>query len=280
MSIAGGLEKAIERLDKVHGEALQIFSRNQRQWQSKALTETEAEAFRSARRHRHPLLPIAIHNSYLVNLAAGDPLIRSKSLANMVEELHRAEILGIEFVVMHPGSHGGAGIETGLRRVAQGLDKAFRQAGFPSRPTVLLETTAGQGTSLGSRFEELARIIDLSECGKRLGVCLDTCHIFAAGYDFRTEEQYERTMLEFARHIGFERLHFVHLNDAKYSLASRKDRHEHIGEGQIGLQGFRLLLNDRRCKDLPMVLETPKEKDLQEDIRNLAVLRGLMSPQA
>jgi deoxyribonuclease IV len=191
-------------------------------------------------------------------------------------ELRRCDSLGIPWAVIHPGSHGGAGIEAGLENVARHLDRVFELAGDRSKVTVLLETTAGQGTGLGSRFEELAWIIGQSRFADRLGVCFDTCHVFAAGYDLRNEETYAATMAEFDRTVGLGRLRFFHLNDARKDLGSRVDRHEHIGRGMIGLEGFRLLLNDRRFAAHPMTLETPKGKDLAEDRENLRLLRSLL----
>lgn len=276
MSIAGGHALAFERLARVGGEALQIFVKNQRQWQAPPLLQEEAVHFRAAwREHGRP--PVAAHDSYLINLAASAPELAARSMAAMVDELDRAELLGIPFLIMHPGARGKDSIEAGLTRLAANLDRALAAAGPANRVMVLLETTAGQGTGLGSRFEDFAAIIRASRFPGRLGVCLDTCHVFAAGYDLRTPAAYEQTVAEFDRIIGLERLRFFHLNDAKKGLGSRVDRHEHIGNGKIGVEGFRLLLNDPRFAGHPMVLETPKSKDLHEDAANLAVLRGLFA---
>jgi len=186
------------------------------------------------------------------------------------------DILGIPYLVFHPGSHGGAGVETGLANVTKNLDLVMEQADQATHAvTILLETTAGQGTGLGYRFEELAWILDHANSPDRLGVCVDTCHIFAAGYDIRTPETYAATFAEFDRLIGVEQIRFFHLNDSRKELGSRVDRHEHIGRGCIGLEGFRQLLHDSRFRDHPMTLETPKGKDLAEDKENLAVLRSL-----
>lgn len=288
-SVAGGLHLAFDRLRQVGGEALQIFTRNQRQWNPQPLTTEEISLFRKAWRlgggpsvvgahDTMPSLPIASHASYLINLASGKQELVEKSVSAFVAEIQRCSLLGIPYVIIHPGSHGGDGVEVGLARFTTALDLALdaSEAGV----TVLLETTAGQGTGLGSRFEELAFILEHSRHPQRLGVCLDTCHIFAAGYDVRTLPAYGRTMAEFDRLVGIGRIKFFHLNDSKQKLASRVDRHEHIGQGEIGLEGFRNLLNDSRFADHPMTLETPKGDDLQEDRDNLRVLRGLIDQPA
>lgn len=276
MSIAGGHALAFERLAQVGGEALQIFVKNQRQWRTAPLKKEAIAAFRAAWQD-HNRLPVAVHDSYLINLAAPDPELAARSVVALADELTRAGLLGIPYLIMHPGAHGGDAVEAGLARFTANLDLALAEAGPANEVMVLLETTAGQGTGLGSRFEELAAVIQASRFTDRLGVCLDTCHLFAAGYDIRTPATYAATFAEFDRVVGLERLHFFHLNDAKKELGSRVDRHEHIGRGKIGREGFRLLLNDPRFAAHPMVLETPKSKDLHEDKANLAVLRGLLA---
>ena len=270
---AGGLHLAFDRIRQVGGEALQIFTRNQRQWNSDPLTTEEISLFLAARRQAGSL-PVASHASYLINLASGKQELIDKSITAFAGEINRCDQLGIPFVVIHPGSHGGEGMEIGLARFTKALDLALEETG--GGVTVLLETTAGQGTSLGCRFEELAFILEHSRYPQRLGVCVDTCHIFAAGYDIRTLPAYSQTMEEFDRLVGIGRIKFFHLNDSKQQLASRVDRHEHIGQGAIGLDGFRSLLNDPRFADHPMTLETPKGDDLQEDRDNLLILRGLV----
>jgi len=273
-SVAGGLHLAFDRIQQVGGSALQIFTRNQRQWAPSPVTEEEQTLFSDAWQ-KCPDIPVASHASYLVNLASGKPDLVKKSITAFADELKRCELLNIPMVVMHPGSHGGDGVETGIARFTENLDQALELA--DNKITVLLETTAGQGTGLGSRFEELAAIIEGSKYEKKLGVCVDTCHIFAAGYDIRSMETYRASMAEFDKLIGIERIKFFHLNDSKKGLESKVDRHEHIGQGKIGLEGFRNLLNDPRFAGHPMTLETPKGKDLQEDRDNLAVLRELLS---
>jgi deoxyribonuclease-4 len=274
-STAGGLHLAFDRICRVGGKALQIFTRNQRQWQAAPLDEQEVAAFKQAWKKAGGM-PVASHASYLINLGSSKKEQVEKSVAAFVDELHRCATLGIHRVVIHPGSHGGAGREKGLANVTENLDRVIEQAGDDcAQVTVLLETTAGQGTGLGYRFEELAWILNTSKYSNRLGVCVDTCHIFAAGYDIRTPETYMATLAEFDRLIGTGRIAFFHLNDSKKELGSRVDRHEHIGKGKIGLEGFRCLVKDPRFAAHAMTLETPKGKDLAEDRENLRVLRSL-----
>ena len=275
MSIAGGLDKAFARISLVGGEALQIFSKNQRQWQAPELSTDEIKLFQEAWAQWGGG-PVAVHDSYLINLANPDRKKANRAVAAFADEIERTGALGIPYLIMHPGSHVGAGIKNGLHHLTLNLDRAFDNAANAGSVMVLLETTAGQGTGLGSSFVELAHVINHSRHSDRLGVCFDTCHVFAAGYDFATRAGYERTFSEFDATIGLERLRFFHVNDSKKGLASRVDRHEHIGKGEIGLTGFRLLVNDPRFAGHPMVLETPKEKNLKEDIANLALLRELV----
>lgn len=278
MSIAGGLHLAFARLREVKGEALQIFLRNERRWQTPPLTPEAVASFRRSHAENGNF-PIAAHDSYLINLAAPDPAVHDRSIDAFAEELRRGETLGISFLITHPGSHVGQGVETGLERFIQGMDRAIT-ASSTSSIAVLIETTAGQGTNLGSTFEEIAFILGRSRHSRRLGVCFDTCHCFAAGYDLRSPDTYEETMRRFHDLIGLERLKYFHLNDSKGDLGSRLDRHEHIGKGRIGLGGFELVLKDTRFREHPMVLETPKGKDLKEDKENLKVLRRLIKSEA
>ena len=275
MSIAGGLANAFERIGRVNGRALQIFTKNQRQWFAAPLTEEEIVDFNAARQEWGDL-PIGAHDSYLINLANPEKKAAALAINAFSDEIQRCAQLAIPYLIMHPGSHLGAGIESGLATLTANLDLAIAKAASGS-VTILLETTAGQGTGLGSRFEELAQVLEKSKHTEQLGVCLDTCHIFGAGYDIRSPRVYEQTIQEFDRVIGLERLKFFHVNDSKKELASRVDRHEHIGQGHIGLDGFALLVNDPRFAGLPMVLETPKQKDLAEDRKNLAVLKQLLT---
>lgn len=272
-SVAGGLYKSFERIKSVGGEALQIFTRNQRQWKVPPLTDYDIELF-SVAREQWGDYPIAAHDSYLINLASPKEEQAERSRLAFANELRRIEALDIPYLVTHPGSHLGEGVEAGIERYVANLDRAIEDAAT-EKGMVLLETTAGQGTNLGASFEELAAIIERSAHPDRLGVCYDTCHTFAAGYDIRTPETYADTFDRFDRLIGLDRLKFFHMNDTKNVFNSRKDRHEHIGQGEIGLDGFRNIMRDPRFAEVPKTLETPKDKDLKDDIRNLEVLRAL-----
>ena len=276
MSVSGGLQLAFDRLAEVGGEALQIFTANQRQWQPKLPGEKDCIAFRSRWRDQ-PDLPVAAHDSYLINLASPKAETAEKSVNAFVEELRRCAVLGIGYLVMHPGAHLGEGVKAGIARFTANLDRGIALAGEGQSVAVLLETTAGQGTSLGASFAELAAIIKGSAFSGQLGVCYDTCHTFAAGYDIRTPAAYSKTMAEFDKQIGMEKLKFFHLNDSLKDLDSRVDRHAHIGQGMIGVEGFRSLVNDPRFSEHPMVLETPKSDDLHEDRQNLELLRSLLA---
>ncbi len=274
MSISGGLYTACERGRRAGCDIIQIFSKNQQQWRARPLTGAEIARFKEAQQSEG--VPVVmVHDSYLINLAAPGDELWHRSIDAFREELERCAALGIPYLVTHPGAHVGSGEEAGLHRVADALNQLF-DAGAGAGVTVLLETTAGQGSSLGRRFEELARLIELTRQAERVGVCVDTCHIFAAGYDIRSAEAYAVTMAELERIIGLERVKAFHLNDSQKDLGSRVDRHAHIGEGRIGIEGFRALVNDQRFAGLPMVLETPKEEDLADDVRNLATLRSLV----
>lgn len=274
MSIAGGVDQAVLRGQSVNCDTIQIFIKSNVQWKMPPLKEGERERFFAARRESG-IRPVIAHSSYLINLASADRNVGRKSVSSLKAELRRAGELGLPYLVIHPGSHGGMGEAVGIRKIAGALDLVF--GAIPrNRVKILLETTAGQGTGLGYRFEQLAGIIAASDCPDRLGVCFDTCHVFAAGYDIRTEKSYRGVMKEFDHIIGFKRLMAIHLNDSKGSLGSRIDRHEHIGKGKIGKGAFAILLNDRRLAKVPMVLETPKGKKMMEDRRNLRVLRAML----
>ncbi len=278
MSIAGGLHLAFTRIRKVQGESLQIFLSNQRQWRTPPLTSEMIKDFR-LQWQKNKQMVVAAHDSYLINLAAPDQTIAEKSVTSFADELERAATLGIPFLITHPGSHRGVGVEAGLERFVENMDRAITLS-KTSTVMVLIENTAGQGTNLGSTFEEISFIMNESQYSDDLGVCFDTSHAFAAGYDIRTRRTYENTLSKFDQIIGLERLKFFHINDSKRPLGSRVDRHEHIGKGEIGLVGFRFLLNDPRFKHHPMVLETPKGKELKEDKKNLKVLRSLIAKKA
>jgi len=277
ISIAGGIDKAVLRGQKIGCETIQIFTKNNHRWMAPPLKDETVEKWYHNLAETG-IAPVVAHDSYLINLASPDDALWQKSLEAFVIEMARCDRLDIPYLVMHPGSHTGSGEEAGLRRIATALDLAF--ARLPdTRVTVLLETTAGQGTSLGYRFEHLAQIMALAAAGDRLAVCFDTCHVLAAGYEIRTPEGYARTFRQFDRTIGLERLKVFHANDSKRELGSRVDRHEHIGRGHIGLQGFRLLVNDARFRHHPMLLETPKSPDMHEDMENMATLRSLIAGQ-
>ncbi len=276
-SIAGGLHLAFDRIDQVGGEALQIFTANQRQWRVPSLTEKSVALFLEQARARSSM-PVASHASYLINLAASQEEKARQGVAAFVEELHRCQRLGIRFVVIHPGSHGGSGVEAGLAMVARNLDQALAEAKVPDTGLkVLLETTAGQGTSLGSTFAELGWLLQQSRYPGHLGICVDTCHVFAAGYDLTTASAYAQTLQQLEQDVGCQQICWFHLNDSQKGCGSKVDRHEHIGQGAIGLEGFRLLVNDSRFAKHPMTLETPKGENLHEDAINLQRLRSLMA---
>lgn len=274
MSIAGGMHLAFERGVRAGCLTLQLFLKNSSQWKGKTLAEPDRLLFREAE-SRSCIRPVLAHGSYLINLASPDPALRRKSLDAFQDEMERARLLGVPFLILHPGSHMGAGEEQGIARIADGLNHALERVGPPV--IILLENTAGQGTSIGHRFEHLAAILGSVTHTDRVGVCIDTCHTFAAGYDIRTRKGYMRTIDEIDRLIGLDRVRAFHVNDSKRELGSRVDRHTHIGQGFLGLEAFRLLVNDKRFAGTPKILETPKGEDLKEDIMNLATLRGLVS---
>ncbi len=276
MPTAGGLHLAFARIAQVRGDALQLFTRNQRQWAASDVAKDEAAAFAAAWAN-WGLPHVFSHASYLINLASPDEVLWRKSCDALSREFLRCARLGICWVVLHPGAHKNAGLEAGMARVAAGLDQAFAKAGTKAgRVGLLLENTAGAGTSLGADPEELGAIMAASGHADRLGVCWDTCHGFAAGHDLRDQRGLDRILTRLDQAVGLKNLRLLHLNDSMTDLGSRRDRHEHIGQGQIGLAGFATVLNDPRLVDLPMVLETPKGKDLAEDVHNLEVLRSLM----
>jgi len=280
MSIEGGLHRAVERARQVDATALQIFVKSSRQWKARSLTELEIETFRQASDRAGLSAHTLAHASYLINLASPDAALRRRSEGALGEELDRCAELGVPYLVLHPGSPGEADEEAGLARVVGCLNRLLATRGknhsAGDEVTLLLETTAGQGSSLGHRFGQIGSILERARHGERLGVCFDTCHALAAGYEFRDARSYRATLRQFDREIGLDRLRAFHFNDSKHPLGSRKDRHEHIGHGEVGLEPFRLILNDRRFRDRPMVLETPKGRDLAEDRRNLAVLRAML----
>ncbi|MEZ4770832.1 MAG: deoxyribonuclease IV [Caldilineales bacterium] len=274
VSAAGGVSKAFGRAQSIDCDTFQIFTRNQNRWASKPLDEAEIEKWQTAA-DETSIAPVISHASYLINLGSPDDALWEKSIDALVDELQRAEALGLLGVVLHPGAHMEQGEEVGIARVAAGLDRAHAATdGF--KTLTLLEITAGQGTTLGYKFEHLAAMRAQAASPERLAVCFDTCHAFAAGYDFREPSGYAAMMDEFDRTIGLDLLVCFHFNDSKGGLGSRKDRHDHIGQGAIGVSGFAHILNDPRFASVPMILETPKSDDMHEDVENFAVLRGLI----
>jgi deoxyribonuclease-4 len=272
-SIAGGLHHALERGISAGCESLQMWTKNSRQWQAPPLTSSEIEQFNIARQE-HPLAPLVAHASYLINIASPKPDLYRRSVDALTDEVIRCEKLRLDYLVLHPGAHTGSGMEAGLTQATAALREVLAACpGYHVR--ILLETMAGQGTTLGGEFVELAQMLGAAGSGDGLGVCLDTCHAFAAGHELRTSEGYAVMMQTIDKTIGLPALHVVHLNDSKYPLGSHKDRHEHIGEGYLGSDGFRHILLDPRLDGLAGILETPKSEDLHEDRDNLARLRAV-----
>lgn len=279
ISIAGGCHNALTRGKDIGCTAVQLFTKTASQWAAKPITEADIDLFRTTREQTgFQACDLIVHDSYLINLASPDDTLWEKSLAAFGHELDRCEMLGIPALVTHAGAHMGSGEEVGLERIARGLDRVLSE-----RPdgtvTVLLETTAGQGTCLCYNFEHIGKVINHmgAENTPRMGVCWDTCHLYASGVDFSDEAKYKTMLDEFDRHVGLKRLRAIHLNDSKKGLGSRVDRHEHIGKGALGIEPFRFIMNDPQLAHLPKVLETPKGPDYAEDIENLALLRSLIA---
>lgn len=271
LSTKGGLHTIFERAAAIEASAVALFAKNGNQWKGKDMTDADCAQFASMRTVR----PLLTHASYLINLATTNEEFHRKSIAAMIDELDRAERLGIHAVVLHPGAHMGAGSAAAVDQIARSLDAVH--AAIPDhRVVTLLETAAGQGSCVGCTFEELGRMIELVDDKRRVGICFDTCHVFAAGYELRTRDAYERTIDEMLRHVGLENVGAFHLNDSKKGLGSRVDRHQHIGEGELGLEPFRFLLNDARFARIPKVIETPKTIETESDRSNLARLRSLL----
>ncbi|HEY3659642.1 MAG TPA: deoxyribonuclease IV [Candidatus Udaeobacter sp.] len=273
MSIRGGASLAIDRARSIGCTAMQVFVKNNMQWFARPLTAEEIRAFLN-HVQRGELLSVFGHANYLINLAATNPQFHANSIRALAEELVRADQLELPFLVLHPGAHVGAGEEAGLKKIADSVDEVFRK--IPKVKTrIALEITAGQGSCIGHRFEHLAHIIANVREPERLCVCLDTAHLFAAGYDIGSESAAKKTFHELDRVIGRNRVVAIHVNDSKTHRGSRVDRHEHIGKGRIGLGAFRFIMRSSRFRKIPKVLETPKEKDLAEDVKNLKTLRRL-----
>lgn len=256
LSIAGGLSKAVNRARTLECSALQIFTKNASTWKERVLSVVDMTDFKTAA-EKAGIVHTAAHTSYLINLASPDSGKRLKSIRALMEEIRRASQLDIPYVVMHPGAHMGGGVSEGIRRLADGIHQVF-DAIPEATARLLLETTAGQGTCLGHRFEQIAEILQAVGRQDRIGVCIDTAHIFAAGYDLRNQTAFNDTMAEFETVIGLHHLHLMHLNDSKKELGSKVDRHEHIGKGYIGIESFKLIMNDQRFRYVPKIIETPK----------------------
>lgn len=270
LSISGGVYNAVIEANKEGYGALQLFLKNSNRWEAPPFKEKDIELFK-AEWNKNPVLEIYAHAGYLINIGGeGENLVKSMNLLN--DELYRSDLLGVKYLVLHPGNHLGAGVDEGIKRIAANLDRTFERSSASTE--ILLETTAGQGTSVGHRFEHIRDIMALSQYSGRLAVCLDTCHIFAAGYDMSTPGGYEEMVKAFDAVIGIDKLRLIHLNDSKKDTGSRVDRHDHIGKGIIGEKGFELLLTDKRFEHIDAVLETPVDDEMS-NLNNLATAKRL-----
>jgi len=270
--ISRGLNHAVSLTLDAGGNTLQLFTKSPGQWKARNISKEEAESFKALVRDNN-INPVIVHDSYLINLATSNESLREKSLRAFVEEIQRAGFIGAGYLVTHMGAHTGAGEDAGLDNLCRSVSRAIEMTG-DSSVVILLETTAGQGTSLGYSFSQIARVIDECGGGPRIGVCLDTCHVYAAGYDISTHEGYKKTFEEFDSVIGLDRLAVVHLNDARKGLGSRVDRHAHIGRGMLGLDTFRRLLRDPRLRGTAFILETPEPEKMHK--HNMEILRSLI----
>ena len=277
VSIAGGIDNSVKRAEELGCSTMQIFSKNASTWREKILKRDEVESFRGNLKNSN-INPVFIHTSYLINLASPSDELYFKSINAFIEEMKRADILLTEpFLITHPGAHTGAGEEYGIERIIRALNIILEKSADLSLKTmVLLEDTAGSGTHLGYTFGQLKRMMEGAKDRKRIGICFDTCHAFAAGYDLSHQEGIEQTLEELEKYIGLDKLKVIHLNDSKFPLSSRKDRHMHLGKGYIGLEGFKVLVNHKYLKDLPFILETPKH-DEKDDINNINLVKSLAS---
>jgi len=272
--VNGGVDSAITKAEEFGFTAIQIFTRNNNRWTSKPLSDKEINAFKEKLASSN-IKVVVSHDSYLINLCAVDPENLEKSRLAFKDELDRCEQLGIPYLNFHPGSHGGAGEDEGIKLIAESLNLLHKQTkGYKVKS--MLEATAGQGNALGYKFEQLAKIIELVEEKERMCVCIDTAHIFAAGYNIKDPKEYKKVMKNFDDIIGLDLLKCIHMNDSKKPLGSRVDRHDHIGKGEIGLDGFSNIMNDKRLKDVALILETPKGKEQLEDLENVKTLLSLV----
>ncbi len=274
LSIAGGVDQAFDRAEALKCTSFQIFTKSSRQWEAKDLEPAVIERYHR-RQQETGIAVVVCHATYLLNIGTTDDVIWQRSTQALANELKRCELLKIPYLVLHPGAHMGSGVEAGIARVVQALDKVHER--WPDyRVKIALELTAGQGSTLGATFAEVAQMLAGCRQKERLAVCFDTCHALAAGYEFRTPASYRALMAEFDQVIGLDRLKVIHFNDSEKDLGSHVDRHAHVGEGRIGLAPFGYFLNDPRFKEVPFLLETPKDNDPEDDIRNLEKLRGLI----
>ncbi len=273
-SISGGVFNAVLLGQKAGCDTIQMFNKSSNQWRAKKLASDEIDKFFKVIEETGVTVATS-HTSYLINIASPDKELSAKSYSALKEEMERCNELKIPNLVLHPGSHVGTGAEAGLGRIADNINRMFEELSN-NTCCLLLETTAGQGSHLGSKFEELAHIISKIEKSEQIGVCLDTCHVFAAGYPISEPADYKKTMKQFDETIGLKRLRIIHMNDSQKPFASQRDRHEHIGKGCIGLEAFRNIVNDSKLKNVPKILETPKGDDVAEDVENLRVLRSLV----
>jgi len=274
ISIAGGFSKVVERAQVRGCETIQFFSRNPRGWRYSSLNKKEAEEFRVAAESSN-LFPVFLHMPYLPNIASSKSKFYKRSIQSIAIDLQRAEQLGAHYLIIHIGHRMESSEDEAIEAVSQGINQAFEKV--KNSVTLLMENTAGQGTEIGSNFDQIKKIIEGVDENGRLGVCLDTAHTFEAGYDLSDKDDIDRTLEKFDQTVGLKRLHLLHLNDSKTPLGSRKDRHWHIGEGYIGLEGFRNLINHPLLKHLPGIMETPR-KDTVEDLKNMKVIRSLVAP--
>jgi len=276
VSIAGGIDNSIKRAEELGCSTMQIFSKNASTWREKILKRDEVESFKENLKDSN-INPVFIHTSYLINLASPSDELYFKSINAFIEEMKRANILLTEpYLIIHPGAHTGAGEEYGIERIIRALNIILEKSGDLGLKTmILLEDTAGSGTHLGYSFCQLKRMMEGTKDKKRIGICFDTCHAFSAGYDLSHQEGIKQTLEEFEKYIGLDKLKVIHLNDSKFPLGSRKDRHMHIGKGFIGLEGFKVLVNHKYLKNLPFILETPKH-DEKDDINNINLVKSLV----
>ncbi len=273
ISIADGFGESLIRGKNIGCDTIQIFVKSNIQWKARDIKNFEIQEFFLNKRETK-IDPVIAHSSYLINLASSNKRIRNLSIMSFIKELKMAKELKIQYFIFHPGYHKGAGLKKGIKLIAKALNQIILRDN--SKITILLETTSGQGSSIGYRFEQLAEIINLVNKKRRIGVCFDTCHVFSSGYEIRNRKDYKKTFEEFEKIIGIKRLKVFHLNDSKGDLGSRIDRHQHIGKGYLGLKPFRFILNDKRFQNIPMIIETPKDGGYKKDVENLTILRSLI----